>query len=264
MDKLENIKLSIKEEVATISLNRPRVRNALNLSMIREISRTIQTLNADEGIRLIIFDSASSHFCSGADLRWMQSGLEMSEDQLNSESRELAGLYRLIWESKAVTICSAKGHIPGGAIGLLAASDFVVAESSVALTFSELKLGLVPATIARYVMRKAGFSRTSDWMMTGRSISAAEAMEAGLIHRICDEGALEENTGLLCRELLSQGKEALKGLKQILRQLEDLKDPEEIDKYTSRTIAGFRKSEEGQEGMKAFLEKRLPRWNEGK
>jgi len=264
LENLENIKLSVKGEVASIFLNRPGVRNALNIDMIREISSAIKLLNADKRIRLILFDSTSSHFCSGADLRWMQSGLEMTEDQLRGESRELAGLYRLIWESKAVTICSVKGPVPGGAIGLLAASDFVVAESSVVLIFSEVKLGLVPSTIAPYILRKAGFSKTSDWMLTGRPISAEEAREAGIIHRICDEGDLEDSTGLLIRDLLAKGKEALKGVKVLVRKLENLKDPDEIVNYTSDTIAGFRTSPEGQEGMKAFLEKRKPSWNEGK
>lgn len=261
MENLKTIILNKKEEVATITLNRPGVRNAMNLQMIHEIGTTIRELNNNPGIRLIIFNSVGDHFCSGADLKWMQAGQDLSEDQLKSEGMELARLFRNIWESAAVTMCSVKGHIPGGAIGLLAASDLVVAERSVLLTFSELKLGLIPATIAPYVMRKAGLSRTSEWMMTGRPITATEANEAGLIHRICDEGSLEACTGMLAQEILSGGPQALKTVKQLLRHLEGMNDPGGVDQYTSRLIAGTRVSPEGQEGMKAFLEKRKPGWD---
>lgn len=263
MDTSKTIELNKDGGVATITLNRPELRNAMNLAMIRELSTTLENLNSDKAIRLLIINSRGENFCSGADLAWMQDSLKLSEDQLQAESQELAKLFRILWESATVTICSVKGLIPGGAIGLLAASDFVVAERSAVLTFSEVNLGLIPATIAPYVLRKAGFGRTSDWMMTGRLIGAVEARDAGLIHRICEEGSLEESTKELAGELLSKGKEALKGVKDLLRKLEDLRDPAEVDLITSRLIAEFRVSAEGQEGMKAFLEKRKSRWNEG-
>jgi methylglutaconyl-CoA hydratase len=263
LDKKESIVLEKHELLATITLNRPEVGNAMNLQMIREISSTIEVLKRDERIRLILFKSEGAHFCSGADLNWMQAGIKLSKDQLESESLELAKLFRSIRDSSAVSVCSVKGRISGGGIGLLAASDFVIAESSAVLTFPEVKLGLIPATIAPYVLRKAGFSRSSDWMMTGRLITASEARDAGLIHRVCEEAKLKESTKLLTEELLSGGIQALIGVKHILRKLEGLNDPDEVDRYTSGLIAGFRISPEGQEGMKAKLEKRKPMWDEG-
>jgi methylglutaconyl-CoA hydratase len=263
LNEPETIILNKKGAVATISLHRPEVRNALNLQMIREISRALEELNSDGLIRVIVFSSQEDYFCSGADLKWMKEGGKLSERQLQEESLELARLYRLIRESSAVTISSVKGFIPGGAIGLLAASDFVVAETTVVLAFSELKLGLIPATIAPHVLRKAGFGRTSDWMMTGRPVEAREAFEAGLIQRICEKGALERATRNLIEELLAGGPEALKGVKRLLRQIEGQTDPEKLEDLSSRLIASFRASPEGQEGMKAFLEKRKPYWNEG-
>jgi methylglutaconyl-CoA hydratase len=262
LDNLKTIIYSIRGGVATITLDRPEVRNAMNLQMIREISGILRELNNDRTIRLVLFKSGAEYFCSGADLRWMQAGQQLSEDQLRRESFELAGLFRLIHESAAVTICSVKGQVHGGAAGLLAASDLVVAERTVVVSFPELRLGLVPATIAPYVLRKAGYGRASDWMMTGRPIDAAEAREAGMIHRICEEGSLETTTELLVKELLSRGIEALKGVKQMLQRLEHITDPVEVDNYTSGLIAGFRVSPEGQEGMKAFFEKRKPMWDE--
>ena len=247
---------------ATIILNRPEVRNAIDLQMIREITHTFQMLNSEKEIKIINLTSRGENFCSGADLNWMKESINQSEEQLREESLELAGLFRAIWESDAVTVSSVKGHIPGGAIGLLAAADFVVAERSATLTFSEVKLGLIPATIAPYVLRKVGFSRASDWMMTGRPIDTTEAREAGLIQRICEDGLLVETTGHLNQELLLHSFKAVKGVKDLLRRLGSETDSNQVDPYTSGLIAAFRTSSEGQEGMTAFFEKRKPRWNE--
>jgi methylglutaconyl-CoA hydratase len=262
LEQKESIILERKGAVAVITLNRPGVRNALNLEMIREITAAIREMNNDPAIRLILITSRGDHFCSGADLAWMKDGLEQPEELLKSESMELAGLFRELQGSEAPSICSVKGVVSGGAVGLLAAADFVVAEGTTVLRFPEVKLGLVPATIAPYVLRKAGYGRTSDWMMTGRRIGAREALEAGLIHRICEEGSLDETTALLLEELLSGGRRALQGIKRVLRDLEDLEDPDQVDLYTSGKIAAFRISPEGQEGMRAFLEKRKPGWDE--
>jgi methylglutaconyl-CoA hydratase len=263
MDKPGTIVLERTGGVATITLNRPEVRNAMNLQMIRELTSILRVLQGEKEIRLILFKAMGTHFCSGADLVWMKAGLKLTKEQLEQESLELASLFRFIHESDALTLCCVKGRISGGAVGLLAASDLVLAEESAILTFPEVKLGLVPATIAPYVLRKAGYSRSLDWMVTGRLIDAAEAREAGLIHRICGEGALDEASELLAGDLLSGGKEALKGIKRLLKELEGITDADELDHYTSRLIAGFRISPEGQEGMKAFLEKRRPGWDEG-
>jgi len=262
LETLKTILVGKKQGIATVTLNRPEVRNAMNLQMIRELNTVLEELNGDSTIRLIRFNSTGDHFCAGADLEWMRAGQALTEDQLKREGQELAGLFRRIRESAAVTVCSVKGQVPGGAVGLLAASDFVVAERSVSLRFPEVKLGLIPATVAPYVLRKAGYARTSDWMATGRLIPVSEAKEAGLVHRICGEGSIEATTEELIKELLSGGVQALKGVKSLLGNLENLPDPEEVDTYTAGLIAGFRVSPEGQEGMKAFLEKRKPRWDE--
>ena len=260
--KPETILIERAGAVATVILNRPGLRNAIDLQMIREITHSLKILHSENGIKIINLTSRGAYFCSGADLNWMKEGINQSEVQLKKESMELAGLFRAIWESHALTVASVKGHIPGGAIGLLAASDFVVAERSATFTFPEVKLGLVPATIAPYVLRKAGFSRTSDWMMTGRQINTTEAGEAGLIQRICEDGNLLESTEHLIQELLAHSFKATKGVKELLRRLESETDPDLVDQYTSQLIAGLRASSEGQEGMTAYFEKRKPRWDE--
>ena len=248
--------------VVRVYLNRPEVHNAMDIQMIRDLSECFSILNIDKDIRLILISSHGDNFSAGADLNWMKNGMEQTVGQLEAESNELARLFRLIWEAGPVVLTSVRGKVMGGANGLLAASDMVVAESTASFAFSEVKLGLVPATIAPYILCKAGFGRTTELMLTGRLFSAREAQEFGLVQRICDQGLLTENTNKLIGELLSNGPEAMKGIKQLLRKLEKEISSEKIQAYTSKLIAQFRVSEEGQEGMKAFIEKRDPNWNE--
>ncbi len=248
--------------VIRVSLNRPEVHNAMDIQMIRDLSECFSILDRDKDIRLIVISSTGDNFSAGADLNWMRNGMDQTVVQLDEESNELARLFRLIWEADPIVIASVRGKVMGGANGLLAASDMVVAETTASFAFPEVKLGLVPATIAPYILRKAGFSRTTELMLTGRMFSAREAREAGLAQRICDQGLLKENTDKLIEELLSNGPEAMKGVKQLLRRLEKDIPSDQIQTYTSKLIAGFRVSDEGQEGMKAFFEKRNPNWHE--
>jgi len=234
----------------------------MDIQMIRDLSECFSILDRDKDIRLIVISSTGDNFSAGADLNWMRNGMDQTAVQLDEESNELARLFRLIWEADPIVIASVRGKVMGGANGLLAASDMVVAETTASFAFPEVKLGLVPATIAPYILRKAGFSRTTELMLTGRMFSAREAREAGLAQRICDHGLLKENTDKLIEELLSNGPEAMKGVKQLLRRLEKDIPSDQIQAYTSKLIAGFRVSDEGQEGMKAFFEKRNPNWHE--
>jgi len=234
----------------------------MDIQMIRDLSECFSILDRDKDIRLIVISSTGDNFSAGADLNWMRNGMDQTVVQLDEESNELARLFRLIWEADPIVIASVRGKVMGGANGLLAASDMVVAETTASFAFPEVKLGLVPATIAPYILRKAGFSRTTELMLTGRMFSAREAREAGLAQRICDQGLLKENTDKLIEELLSNGPEAMKGVKQLLRRLEKDIPSDQIQTYTSKLIAGFRVSDEGQEGMKAFFEKRNPNWHE--
>ncbi len=248
--------------VVMVYLNRPDVHNAMDIQMISDLSECFSILGQDKEVLLITITSRGDNFSAGADLNWMKNGMDQTVGQLDTESNELARLFRLIWEVGPVVLASIRGKVMGGANGLLAASDIVVAEKTATLAFPEVKLGLVPATIAPYVLRKAGFSRTTELMLTGRIFSAREALEAGLVQRICDEGLLQENTEEVIEELLSNGPEAMKGVKKLLRTLEKGIPSDQIQAYTSKIIAECRVSDEGQEGMKAFFEKRKPNWLE--
>lgn len=254
--------IEINGAVATLTLNRPEVHNALNMQMIRQLRKAIESLEGSRELRIVVLRSNGKDFSAGADLNWMREGQKQTAGQLESESMELADLFRLISETHLLVLSALQGHVLGGANGLVAASDIVIAENTARFAFSEVKLGLVPATIAPYILRKAGYSRTSELMLSGRSFDAETARLAGLVHHVCEEGTLQDKTDQVLRELLSNGPEAMKGIKELLRTLESGQYNNEIQEYTAGVLARVRISPEGQEGMNAFFEKRNPGWHE--
>jgi methylglutaconyl-CoA hydratase len=264
MSKYRTILSSSRGHLGEIILNRPHVHHAINIEMIREITGLLSEMESDPRIRMILFRAPGENFSSGADLKWMKEGMDQSRDALERESMELAGLFRLISQAAPVVIAAVQGKVMGGANGIVAASDIVIAEDTARFSFSEVKLGLVPATIAPFVVRKAGLSRSAEWMLTGRMIGAAEAHSGGLVHYLCPEGTLEKETGQLVESLLSNGPEAMKGIKQLFRELPLWSDPLKTQAETAKIIASYRISPEGQEGLNAFLEKRKPGWDDRK
>ena len=248
--------------VATIKLNRPEVRNAMHIGMIRELTSAIQQLEQRQEVRILHLTAAGPDFCAGADLHWMRDGLKQTEAVLRSESLELAALFRTIATTRLIVITSVQGRAMGGAIGLVSASDLVVAESDANFAFSEVKLGLIPATIAPYVLQKLGFSRAKELMLTGRSFSGEKALEYGLVHYLCPPRSLEETSNQRVAQLLRNGPEAMRGVKSLLNRLSLRPAEEEVRELTAALIAKHRTSSEGQEGMKAFFEKRKPYWDE--
>ena len=262
MKKSKSILISSRGPVATIMLNRPEVHHAMNPDMIRDLIQAFSEIAEKPSIRLILLGSSGAHFCAGADLNWMKQGMEQTEETLKKEGLELAGLFKLMTSVPQIILTTVRGKVMGGANGLVAASDLVFAESNTSFSFSEVKLGLVPATIAPFIMNRVGRSRASAWMITGRSFGAEEAVSAGLAHFSFEEKDLEAEKMKLVDELLSGGPEAMTGIKKMLLWLETERNPEEIAEKSAAILAKFRVSDEGQEGMKAFLDKRRPDWNE--
>lgn len=262
MNNYKTIEVNPDGPVGTVTLNRPEILNAINLEMIREITAVVKGFEKQSGLRVIVFRSNGDHFSSGADLNWMQEGMTQTNTRLTSESLELAKLFETISYSSKVTVSAVHGRSMGGANGIVAASDIVIADDTAIFAFSEVKLGLIPATISPYVLRKIGSNRTRELMLTGRRFDAIEAYESGLVHKLCKPGGLDDAVKKLTDLLLSNGPAALTGVKELIRFLEDNPDSSALPAKTARLIARFRLSEEGQEGMKAFLEKRKPDWIE--
>lgn len=242
-----------------IILNRPGVHNAMHIGMIREISEAIREYNTRDDIRIIFISANGTNFSAGADLEWMRKGLEQEQEELYHESRELAMLFNDIYNSPRVTVALAKGKVMGGANGIMASADISLATPDASFAFSEVKLGLIPATIAPYIVQRAGAAAANEWMLSGRLITAAEAMHKGLISRVVTEEEARQPEKLL-EPLLRNAPEAMQGVKRMFREGNLQLHPDQLIESTSRLIAEFRVSEEGQEGIRAFFEKRQPRW----
>ncbi len=261
MKKPETILISSRAPVATIILNRPTVHHAINLEMIRELTEAFSCFDKEPGIRIILLRSTGEHFCAGADLNWMQEGMNQSEEQLKKETMELARLFSLMTRNRCIILTAVSGKVIGGANGLVAASDLVLADASALFSFSEVKLGMVPATIAPHVVSRLGKKRAAAWMISGRRFNTKEALCAGLIDISCETGHLEKESSRILEELLTGGPEAMAGIKEMLMQFDFALDADTTIEKSAEILARFRTSNEGQEGMKAFLEKRKAAWN---
>jgi methylglutaconyl-CoA hydratase len=242
-----------------ITLNRPVVHNALHIGMIREISEAIREYNTRDGIRIIFISANGPNFSAGADLEWMRKGLDQQKEELYQESKELAMLFNELYNSPRITVALAKGKVMGGANGIMAAVDIPLSTNDASFAFSEVKLGLIPATIAPYIVQRAGSAAAYEWMLSGRLFTADEAMHKGHISRIVTEEEAGQPEKLL-EPLLRNGPEAMRGVKRMFREKNLQQHPDQLIEATSQLIAEFRVSEEGQEGIRAFFEKRQPRW----
>ncbi len=251
---------STGSQVGYITLDRPEVHNALNIEMIREIAGSIKRFNTRKGLRMIIINANGDNFSAGADLKWMKKGLEQNEKELNSESLELANLFNSIYNSSVVTVAIAKGKVIGGANGIISATDISIAGENSSFTFSEVRLGLIPAIIAPYIVQRTGENIAREWMLTGRTIPAREAYQRGLLHALVPETDLPRYLEQFTETMLNNGPNAMKGIKKMFRKQELSAHPDQLMKPTAKLIGKYRISEEGQEGIKAFFEKRKPAW----
>jgi len=256
------IEVSMEHTAGHIILNRPDVHNAFNIEMIREISDAVKTLGSNDQVRFIVISAAGKNFSAGADLQWMKQGQEQSIDVLSAESRELAMLFNDIYHSEKITITLLNGKVMGGANGIVAASDFAIATPGTSFAFSEVRIGLLPATIAPYIVRKTGLQIAYEWMLTGKNFSAGEALQKGLISGIAENEDLSSSAGDLLDKLRRNSPRALKGIKHLFRNEKLTGNPDEMVSTTADLIAAYRASDEAREGINAFFEKRNPGWSD--
>ena len=248
-------------KVFRVTLNRPEVHNAFNADMIRELNGVFSGLASDDSVRVVVLTGAGKSFCAGADLNWMREIIHYSYEQNLEESLLVAELMERIYSLPKPTVAMVNGAAIGGGTGFLSACDIAVAAEEAQFGLSEVKIGLVPAAISPFVVRKIGESRAREYFLTGKRLTAARAMEIGLVNDVVPRGRLEEAVGGLVESLLTSGPEALARCKELIFRVASM-DPEEAREFTARMIADLRISAEGQEGMAAFLEKRKPKWTE--
>ena len=246
-------------QVATVLLARPDSHNALNAALIEELTRCFEEISEDDQARVVILAGEGRSFCAGADVGYMRETSEFSYEKNLEDARRLAMMFWTIDECPKPVVAKVRGAAMGGGAGLVAVADVAVVDSEASFAFSEVRLGIAPATIAPFVVRKVGASHARSLFLTGERFGAERAREIGLAHEVVESGeldaAVEEKVGALLRG----GPVAQATVKALLRRLETT-EPMEAPGLTSRVISELRTGEEGQEGLASFLEKREPSW----
>lgn len=256
----QTIRLTLEKKVARITFNRPEVHNAFNTAMIAELADVFEQLKRDESVRVIVLTGEGQSFCAGADINWMREIIHYSYEQNLQESLQLAEALHRLYTLPKPTVAMVNGTAIGGGNGFLSACDIAVAAEEARFGLSEVKIGLVPAAISPYVIRKIGESKAREYFLTGKRIPARKAREIGLVNEVVPLKRLKSAVDDLVKLLLTSGPEALASCKELIFRVPQL-SLEEAKEFTARMIANLRISEEGQEGMAAFLEKRKPKWN---
>lgn len=250
-------------------LNRPEVRNALNPQLIGELTELFRELAQDSALRVILLGGLGSHFCSGADLRWMREMAQYSAEQNHADALALAELFETLDSCPQALVCQVQGGAYGGALGLMCCCDFVLASDDCKYAFSEVRLGISPAVIGPYVVARIGQAAARDLFLSGRRFDTADALRYGLVNRVVEPAELESAVKQVCREYLQAAPQALAATKLMLRELAgdpllhgDVNDRRALKERTAGLIARLRGSAEGQTGLAAFFEGQKPPWQQ--
>jgi methylglutaconyl-CoA hydratase len=245
--------------VERVALNRPDVRNAFDEEMIRELTWWADSVAKDPGVRAVILSGSGAVYSAGADLRWMARMAAYSRDQNLQDATDVARLFLAIDRLPLPVISRVHGAALGGGVGLCAVSDIVVAADDAVFGLTEVKLGLIPAVIAPFVLSKIGRSAARELFLTGTRFSAAKAASLGLVHAVVPASALDETVERYVEDLLTGAPGAIAAAKALIADV-SRRDIHEAGMLTAEAIATRRASGEAQEGIRAFLEKRKPDW----
>lgn len=245
--------------VARITLNRPQLHNAFDEHLIAELTDALASLGADAEVRAVVLTGSGKSFSAGADLGWMRRMAESDEAANLADARRLEQLLRTLDELPKPTVAMINGAALGGGTGLTAACDIAIAAEHATFGTTEVRLGIVPATISPYVVRAIGARQARRYFLTGERITAAEAHGVGLVHEVVAATELEARTEHVLAALLAGGPAAIAEAKHLVRIVETT-GPEALGDVTARMIARRRTTPEAREGISAFLEKRAPSW----
>jgi methylglutaconyl-CoA hydratase len=245
--------------IATLTLNRPDMRNAFNAAMIRELHDTVNLLAGRDQIHVVVLRGEGMAFCAGADVGWMRSSLDLSREENVADAEAMSDMFTALDSLPQPLIARVHGAALGGGMGLVAAADIAIAATETLFGFTEVKLGIVPAVISRVVIPKIGPSWARALYLTGERFGPEIARAAGLVHWVVREDQLDDEINARVGEVLSSGPHAVRAAKRMLRDLEGLDDTA-VRELTSKRIAELRASPEGQEGLRAFLDRRRPAW----
>ena len=257
---MKHLQLHVADLVATVTLNRPEVRNAFNDEMIIEITEVFITLAVQNDVRCIVLSANGPAFCAGADLNWMRSMADYTREQNLADAGRLAAMMRSVYECPKPTIAKIQGDVYAGGTGLVAACDMAVCVDTANFCLSEVKLGLVPSTISPYVLRAMGARAAHRYFLTAERFSAAEALRIGFVHEVVAIDGLDAKVAELSTALVNAGPQAVKLCKKLVQDVAGHDITPELVNMTIASIADVRVSAEGREGLQSFLQKRKPNW----
>lgn len=257
---MKHLELNFANAVATVTLNRPEVRNAFNEEVIAELTAVFSELGERTEVRCVVLAGNGPAFCAGADLNWMKRMAGYSHDENLADAAALARMLRVIYTCPKPTIARIQGDVYAGGTGLVAACDIAVAVDTAQYCLSEARLGLLPATISPYVIRAMGARAAHRYFLTAERFDAAEALRIGFVHEVVATDALDAKVTEIARTLVANGPAAVKAGKQLLHDVAGHEITSWLVDKTVEGIADIRVSPEGREGVASFLEKRKPNW----
>jgi methylglutaconyl-CoA hydratase len=255
-----NILIEANGQIATIWLNRPEVHNAFNDATIRELTLAFKELGSSDSLRAVILRGKGKSFCAGADLYWMRAVKDYSYEQNYQDSLDLCNCLYTIYTFRKPVLAVVHGAAIGGANGLLAACDIAICEENTVFSLSEVKIGLIPACISPYVIKRVGEPIARELMLTGKRIKGPEAELYRLVNRSLPAEELEQYLQELIELLISSGPVAVENCKKLIYNVVNTWSLDQTIENTAALIAKQRLGDEAQEGMSAFLDKRKPRY----
>ena len=245
---------------ATVTLNRPEVRNAFNDALIAQLAATFADLSTDTSLRCIVLAAHGKAFCAGADLNWMRAMADYSWEQNRADAQQLADMLWTLYQCPVPLVGRVQGDCYAGGMGLAAVCDVLVASDNVTFCLSEARLGLLPATISPYVVRALGEQASRRYTVTAERFSATQAHALGFVHELCSADALDAKVAEIVSTICANGPTASRACKQLTRDVAGAPITPELRGETARRIADIRASAEGKEGLQSFLNKRPPNW----
>jgi len=256
----DSLELTIADRVATITLNRPQVRNAFDEGAIADLALAFDEAGQDAEVRAIVLAAHGPAFCAGADLNWMKKTAAYTATENEADAMRLADMLRTIYYSPKPVVAKVQGDCYGGGVGLVAACDIAVAAEGVHFALSEVRLGLIPAAISPYVVKAIGDRAARRYFLTAERFDAQEARRLGLVHEVAAAEALDAGVDAIVGLLTANGPNAVREAKRLVRDIDGLPIDDVLLADTAGRIAAVRASPEGREGVAAFLEKRKPSW----
>lgn len=252
--------IAIDGRLATVTLNRPDVRNAFNEQAIAEIKQAFDELGSNGEVRAIVLAANGPAFCAGADLNWMKKMAAYTHAENNADALQLADMLRTIYLCPKPVVAKVQGDCYAGGMGLVAACDIIVAAQEANFCLSEVKLGLIPATISPYVIKAMGENAARRYFLTAERFSAQEAHRIGYAHEVVPAAGLDAAVAAIAKALLANSPNAVQQAKRLVRDVAGQPVNDALLADTALRIAHIRASEQGREGVQSFLEKRKPDW----